>query len=133
MIKNWGRYRVVILAIIIISFFITRTFFEKDDTVRIPPLSTGINRNITTLIYTTHAKCRMDCRDITKDEVKEILNTGNINYMRSNLKDERGPTYALEGYSTSKQHLRIVFAPKKNELVVVTCIDIDKEWQCDCK
>ena len=75
----------------------------------------------------------MECRDVNKDEVKEILLKGNINYARSNLKDDRGATYALEGYSSSKQHLRIVFAPKENAIVVVTCIDIDKEWQCDCK
>ena len=133
MIKNWSTYRLLILAIIILSFFVSRTFFQKEDEVKIPPASTGLNRNISTLIFTAHAKCRMDCRDITKEEVKEILHKGDINYTRSNLKDERGPTYALEGYSTGKQHLRIIFAPKKNELVVVTCIDIDKEWQCDCK
>jgi hypothetical protein len=74
----------------------------------------------------------MECRDITEEEIKEILHDGNINYNKSDLNDKRGATYALEGYSNEHQHLRIVFAPKQNEMVVVTCIDLDKEWQCDC-
>ncbi len=54
------------------------------------------------------------------------------NYRLENLNNERGATYALEGYSNDKQHLRIIFAPEKERMVVVTCIDLDKEWQCDC-
>ena len=74
----------------------------------------------------------MECREIDADEIKEILHEGNINYNKSNLNEMGGPTYALEGYSHDKQHLRIVFAQKPDALVVVTCIDLDKEWQCDC-
>ena len=96
------------------------------------PTSSGLDRNSPHLILTKHAKCRMECRDITEDEIKEILHDGNINYNKSDLNNERGATYAVEGYSHDHQHLRIIFAPKKDELVVVTCIDIDKEWHCDC-
>jgi hypothetical protein len=130
--NNWGKYRLLILGIIILSFFVSRTFFDKDPAPKITPLPNTFNRNIDHLTITKHARCRMDCRNVTLEEVKEILHDGNINYMKSDLKDERGPTYALEGYSHVKQHLRIVFAPKQTELVVVTCIDLDKEWQCDC-
>jgi len=41
-------------------------------------------------------------------------------------------TYALEGYSDEHQHLRIVVAPESDGLVVITCIDLDNEWQCNC-
>lgn len=132
MLKNWGKYRVIIFIVIGIGLFVSRTFFQKEKSAKIPPVTIGINRNIGNLIFTKHAKCRMECRDITEDEIKEILHDGNINYVKSNLKDERGPTYALEGYSQDHQHLRIVFAPKKAEMVVVTCIDLDKEYECDC-
>lgn len=107
-----------------------RIFFEKKGADKIP--SVGINRNIDNLRITQHAKCRMECRDITNDEIKEILQHGDINYMKSNVNDKRGATYALEGYSHDHQHLRVVFAPKKDEMVVVTCIDLDKEYECDC-
>ncbi len=74
----------------------------------------------------------MQCRDITETEIKEILHDGNINYAKSELNDSRGPKYALEGYSDDHQHLRIIFAPEQNGMVVVTTIDLDKEWQCNC-
>lgn len=130
--KNWTKYRVLLFGIIIIGLFISRTFLRRDPSPQIPPIEIGINRNINNLILTKHAKCRMECRDITEAEIKEILHDGNINYMKSKLNDERGATYALEGYSHDHQHLRIVFAPKKEELVVVTCIDLDNEAECDC-
>ena len=130
--KNWTKYRLIIFGIIVVSLFISRVFLRREKAPDIPPITIGINRNINNLILTKHAKCRMECRDITEEEIKEILHDGNINYMKSNLNDERGPTYALEGYSHEHQHLRIVFAPKKDEMVVVTCIDLDKEAECDC-
>ena len=92
----------------------------------------GFNRNIGHLVLTTHAKCRMDCRHITENEIKEILHDGSIDYSKSNLKDERGPSYALDGYTNEQQHLRIVFAPKDDKMVVVTCIDLEKDWPCNC-
>jgi hypothetical protein len=82
------------------------------------------------LKYTRHALCRMECRHVTKQEVEEILATGNINTEKSNPEDEPCPTYALEGYSEEGQHLRIVFAPCEDITSVVTCIDLDKDWSC---
>lgn len=94
--------------------------------------NTGVtfDRNKEDLVITKHAKCRMDCRHITRDELKEILHNGNINYNKSELNSPRGSKYALEGYTSRHQHLRIIFAPEVNDLVVVTCIDLDTQWQC---
>lgn len=91
------------------------------------------NRNVHTIIYSKHAHCRMVCRHIDESEVKEILAGGQINNSKIQ-EDERGKTYPLEGETHDKQHVRIVFAPKGNDTVeVVTCIDLDTEWPCDCK
>ena len=76
----------------------------------------------------------MSCRDITESEIVTILKTGKINYKKSELEPgECSKKYAVEGYSKDNQHLRVVFAPCNNEVTVVTCIDLGKEWQCDCK
>ena len=86
-----------------------------------------------TIIYSRHAKCRMDCRHIDESEVKEILATGEINYNKEET-SEKGITYPLEGTTHDGQHVRIVFAPKEKEIVVVTVIDLNKDWPCgDCK
>ena len=91
-----------------------------------------LNRTPVHIIYSRHAKCRMDCRHIDEAEVKEILKDGKVNE-RKIEEDSRGKTYPLEGIAEG-HHLRVVFAPKGNDAVeVVTCIDLDTDWQCDCE
>jgi hypothetical protein len=91
-----------------------------------------INRNETHLIYTKHARCRMDCRHITETEIKEILQRGEIDYKKSEPNGHPDPKYALEGNTNEGQHLRIIFAPTQRGLIVITCIELGVEWQCDC-
>jgi hypothetical protein len=91
----------------------------------------NLNRHSNRILYSRHARCRMDCRHIDEAEVKDILLHGKVNQRKIET-DSRGKTYPLEGVSEG-HHLRIVFAPKGNDVVeVVTCIDLDTEWQCDC-
>jgi hypothetical protein len=92
----------------------------------------GFDRRTAQLTYSKHARCRMECRHIDESEVKEILEKGTVNYSKIET-DARGKTYPLEGTTRDNQRVRIVFAPKEEGLVVVTCIDLDKDWPCDCK
>lgn len=92
----------------------------------------GFDRKISYLDYTQHAKCRMKCRHITQAEVEDIMKNGKINYKKSNLQDNPCPTYALEGYTQDQQHVRIVFAQCEADTKVVTCIDLDNDFECDC-
>ena len=92
----------------------------------------GFNRNTASLIFSKHARCRMDCRNIDEREVREILAKGTVNRQKIQ-RDKRGMTYPVEGITHDNQRVRIVFAPKGDALVVVTVIDLGKEWSCDCK
>jgi Domain of unknown function (DUF4258) len=108
---------------------------RKKDNPTVAPVekqSDEINRSTSTIIYTKHARCRMDCRHIDESEVQEILKEGKINYDKSQYKNTSNPKYALEGWSHDDQHLRIVFAPKEEAVVVVTCIDLETEFECHC-
>jgi hypothetical protein len=89
-------------------------------------------RDTTHLILTKHVECRMDCRHITEEEIKEILKTGKVNYRKSGIGSKGDSTFALEGYSHENQHIRVVVAPENDGLVVITCIDLNKEWPCNC-
>jgi hypothetical protein len=91
-----------------------------------------INRHEVRLVYTKHARCRMDCRHITEKEIREILEQGDINYRKSEPNSRPDPKYALDGHTVEGQSLRVVFASSDRGLVVITCIDLDNEWQCDC-
>ncbi|MDO6435422.1 DUF4258 domain-containing protein [Flavitalea sp. BT771] len=98
-----------------------------------------IDRHAGRLIYTRHAHCRMDCRHITEKEIREILEGGEINYRKSQPDGHPDAKYALEGYTKEGQHLRVIFAvptgrpETAHSLVVITCIELGVEWQCDCK
>ncbi len=92
----------------------------------------GFNRNTSNLVFSKHAKCRMDCRKIDESEIREILKNGTVNEKKIQ-RDKRGMTYPVEGTTHDGQRVRIVFAPKDDALVVVTVIDLGKEWSCDCK
>ncbi len=85
--------------------------------------------------FTKHARCRMKCRHITQEEIKEIVQKANVNYKKSDLEAAQGPKYALEGVtSKDKQHVRIIVAPKERHLSIVTVIDLEEDWECpSCK
>lgn len=93
----------------------------------------NFNRRVSRLIFSKHARCRMDCRNIDESEVKEILLKGTVNHKKIQ-RDKRGITWPVEGTTQDGQRVRIVFAPKGNDaLVVVTVIDLGKEWSCNCQ
>src|SRR5437016_2119945 len=72
-------------------------------------------RNPTTIHYSKHARCRMDCRHISESEVREILSKGSINYRKSELQaDACSKRYAVEGRTHDNQQVRIIFAPCKD-------------------
>jgi hypothetical protein len=75
----------------------------------------------------------MNCRNIDESEVKEILEKGIINYSKSEPASRPDPKYALEGRTHDNQRVRIIFAPADRGMVVITVIDLEKEWSCNCK
>lgn len=95
----------------------------------------GLNRQPDKIIYSKHARCRMACRHISEQEVQEILKNGSINYRKSEIGDrpECRRKYALEGNTHDGQRVRIIFAPCRGEVTVVTVIDLGQEWACDCQ
>ena len=85
------------------------------------------------IIFTKHARCRMGCRQIDETEIREILLHGTINYRKSDPDSQPDPKYALEGVTRDGQQVRIIFADSDRGMVVVTVIDMQKEWNCNCK
>src|SRR4030095_3345413 len=91
----------------------------------------GFDRRVSYLQYSNHAKCRM-CRHISEQEVEETMQEGKINYKKSDVRNSRCPRYAIEEITKDDQHIRVVFAQCNNYTEVVTVIDLDTEWTCDC-
>jgi hypothetical protein len=90
------------------------------------------DRRISYLEYSTHAKCRMQCRQISQAEVEEIMLEGKINYNKSDFQNKRCPRYAIESITTDNQRVRIIFAQCNEKTEVVTVIDLDTNRNCHC-
>jgi hypothetical protein len=89
------------------------------------------------VIYTSHARCRMECRDISEEEVEYILANGVVNEAKSKEENEEAsghcPTYALEGNTKDGQHVRIVFGACDKITKVITTIDLGVDHPCNCR
>lgn len=123
---------IVLIAVIILLIIIKLVAFYKQDNIVKKSSGNDSFRNTTHLILTKHAKCKMDCRHITEPEIIEIIHDGKVNYSKSGPGTKGDETYALEGYSNEHQYLRVIVAPESDGLVVITCIDLNKEWACNC-
>ena len=89
------------------------------------------------LIYTKHARCRMECREISENEVEYILANGIVNDAKSKEEDAEAsgqcPTFALEGKTNDGQKVRIIFGACEKITKVITAIDLGAEHTCDCR
>lgn len=127
--KNVRRW-ILLLVVVIFAVVKSPEWFQKDIS---PQNSNASYRNTKDLVLTKHVRCRMACREVSLEEIKEIIENGKVNYQKSGLGKKGDSTFALEGISRDKQHLRVVVAPEKDgSLVVITCIDLEKEWACNC-
>ena len=142
--KKWLPF-LVILVLAVILFFAKR--YKGDDTTKPRKDVTtddskdrpsdvnrnrGFDRRISYIEYTEHAKCRMQCRKISQAEVEEIMQDGKINYGKTDVNARPCPAYALEGVTKDKQFVRIVFGQCDLKTKVITVIDLNTDWSCDC-
>lgn len=136
-VKNKNLPYLILLAAVLLFFWVKKSQRGKKNTTAVTvdavtTAYTDLKEGKTNIVYSKHATCRMACRHIDVAEVKDIFEKGTINLNKIE-KDDRGTTYPLEGTTVDGQHVRIVFAPHGNEVTVVTVIDLDKDWPCDCK
>ena len=141
--RKANRYALpVALALLLVAWLVVQVLRPGSDNTRPPARqeqterkdARGLNRHPEEIVYSKHARCRMDCRRISKEEVEAVLQTGTINYRKSELGDrpECRRKYAVEGHTADGQRVRIIFAPCREKVTVVTVIDLGREWACDC-
>lgn len=84
------------------------------------------------LIYTKHALCRMECRQITESDIIETISHGKINYKKSDSEAQPCPVVAYEKQLKVHDNLRIVLAKCAGGSKVITAIKLGQEFKCDC-
>ena len=142
--RKWAPY--ILIGILLLALLLIKLVRGKEET-RVDPTTTtaakdpagtktnrdrGFDRRINYLQYSKHAICRMQCRKISQQEVEEIMQQGKINYNKSDLKSRRCPRYAVEGLTHDNQRVRIVYAQCNEATTVVTVIDLETDFECNC-
>lgn len=84
------------------------------------------------IIYTKHALCRMNCREISKQDVNFVLKNGELNQLKSNPDDKPCPTFAYESKDYDGDSLRVVVAYCEKVSKLITVINLDKKFNCNC-
>ena len=115
----------LILVLLLLVVFIYRRWHE-------PFGREAFDRHPSHLYYTKHALCRMDCRHISKEDINEIMEKGIINFNKSNRRDRPCPTFALQGETNDGEKLRVIFAQCGDETKVVTCYNLEEDFECHC-
>jgi hypothetical protein len=129
--KKAGFILLLILALAVLFIRKWKGLQEQSDvthTVR----QRGFDRRTSTLAYTQHARCRMNCRHISQNDINDIMRNGEINYAKTDVHDTPCPTYAVQGHTNDGQHLRVIFAQCETRTKVVTCYDLEKDFECHC-
>lgn len=144
--KRKQLYSAILLGALLVVYLL---FFRKENTTHNSPRATATQstteRKAThhvdkrearfrhnRIYYTKHGRCRMDCRLIDESEVKEILREGAINYSKSDLEAKPCPKYALEGVTHDGQHVRIIVGDCASQASIVTVIDLENDFECEC-
>ena len=143
--KKWVPY--ILIAVLAIAVIVIKTYKNSNPPQPKPKTTTtkpkdpasnptnrdkGFDRRTALLEYSNHAKCRMQCRKISQAEVEEIMRQGEINYNKSDLQNARCPRYAVEGETNDNQRVRIVYAQCNESTTVVTVIDLETDFKCNC-
>jgi hypothetical protein len=115
----------IILLLVVFLVFVIRRWNE-------PVKKEAFDRSPSSLVYTKHALCRMDCRQIDKNEILEIMQKGIINFNKSYQRDRPCPTFALQGRTSSGENIRVIFAQCDKETKVVTCYNLEEDFECYC-
>src|SRR5688500_9731327 len=100
--RRRSLYLGILLLIVALLLILYRTDSPAGGTTNSPDgksatLDERMARNVCKLVYTKHARCRMDCRNISEEEVEEILVEGRINHAKSDIRSNPDPKYAFEG------------------------------------
>lgn len=77
-------------------------------------------------VYTGHAQDRLQQREITRLEVKQVLKHGHSEKAKDFYDENFNQwNYAIRGKTIDQRKLRVVISFDDNEMLVITVIDLD--------
>ena len=120
---NQGRTAILLAILIVIIYFV----YQGRNT----PSELIYNGKIVEIA--DHAACRMDCRKVSKEDVRQVLLKGKQNDEKSEPNHPSCPRFVLESKTNNKEALRIVIADCEDKAILITVIDLKNNYKCDCE
>lgn len=115
----------LILVLVVLSYAIIRKWQE-------PKKKESFGRQPSQLVFTSYALCRMECFELSREDVILIMRKGVILLNRSNRKNQPCPLYALQGHTTAGRYIRVLFEQCQGSTRVVGCYDVYDDKGCGC-
>ena len=113
------------LILVVLAIFISRLQHE-------PKMKEAFERRPSHLIYTKRALCLMGCFHVSRQNIKEIMESGIIHFSLSNRSERPCPKFVLQGRASNGQTLRIVFTQCPGETKVEEVIPLHNTIECNC-
>ncbi|MBL4754878.1 MAG: DUF4258 domain-containing protein [Flavobacteriales bacterium] len=82
--------------------------------------------------YSPRAICLMECGDISKEGVQEILDDGDVDFSASDVRAKPCPSYIIEGETKDGQSLRVIILKCDSTSTVLHAIDFSRNYECSC-
>ncbi len=81
-------------------------------------------------VFTGHASERLQQREVTRSEVKQVLKSG-FHEKKKDMYDDMFESwnYSIKGKTIDQRALRVVISFDENEMLVITVIDLGKQEQ----
>ncbi|MFZ6051890.1 hypothetical protein [Halocola ammonii] len=87
--------------------------------------------NETELQITERAKCLMDCREITEDDLYHLLETGSVQFDLSEV-HQNPLIYIVDASRSESENYRMTFAAGDSTSTVTKVEWLEREVDCDC-
>ena len=115
----------LLFVLVVLSYAIFRRWQE-------PKRKEPFGRQPSHLVFTAYALCRMNCFDLSREDVILVMRKGVILINRSNRNNQPCPMYTLQGRTAAGRYIRVLFEQCQGSTRVVGCYDIHGEKGCDC-
>ena len=115
----------VFVIILLAYLFIKMRYLE-------PRKKLTFNRNPSRIEYTRLALCRMDCQNISANDITEIVRKGEINPDKSDLTKLPCAIFTLSGKTKRGMGLSVVVSQCGTVARITNCYDVAGTIPCNC-
>ena len=116
---------VLFLLLLVFGYFLLKRWQE-------PAAREALNRHPAHFYFTRHARCRMACRHISEEDIRDIVDHGVLNLAKSETRGRPCPTLAVQGETDEGESIRVILAQCPDETRIITCYNLRREFACQC-